>query len=189
MSRNRKKRLGLSLFAVLVVSGILFSLWPQTRELKHYTVPIVIRDEIGRDHNEAIQILAHPDYVVDKPRYTMVGGNGAAPPGYNDPPYFMQSIALHSRRHSQWIPGWLNRLFGGNLHNSPSSVEIREAPSGSFRHQPASIVTDFDPDRNLWTASRKVTLDRDYSVFYSCHNETVFEATYRQICDSFKVIK
>jgi hypothetical protein len=93
----------------------------------------------------------------------------------------------HDRR--RWLPRWLHeRLYGKEAERGAATLCF----GFNYAEQNDEVVRTnltFGSEPPLAVAARGTDRDPPCSVVYASKNQTCFSATYRQICESFRVLR
>jgi hypothetical protein len=90
---------------------------------------------------------------------------------------------------SRWLPGWLNdRLFGQPERISSVVVNPSNVLPDEKVHVARSKTQMGFSTIAFWSAGREIKQGGPFTLGYVRTNHAEFEATYLQICESFRVI-
>jgi hypothetical protein len=161
--------------AVLVVVATVFILWQRGAQLRLYT-SAVITEPSGE--SVRVQFLMPSDWSVGDPNI-----------GFPDP-YKTLIMAKQTRRFG-WMPEPIQRLLGSAQHGESTILIYSGSRSvdeldGRVRTQ----IRQKSPidSSTFYRARRSIGIGRGYHLLYVSTNESEFKATFRLICDSFRVL-
>jgi len=154
-----------------VVGGVGFAVWPRGPELIRYVSPPMSIQ--GRTYH--IEIL-------------VPGGWAPTGPHYIEGVYYIQFL-----ERKQGFMGFLwpvRRLFG--REETDAWLEIAVGDTADERDEKIHLLIDAQPAKDgSWTcrADRTILTEPICDISYLRTKRNEFNATYRQICDSFKVVE
>ena len=93
-------------------------------------------------------------------------------------------------KRSRWLPGWLNdRLFGQPERISSVVINPWSILQDGKIHVDESTTQTGSSTVTFWSAAREINEDGPLTLGYIRTNHAEFEATYRQICESLRVVR
>jgi hypothetical protein len=183
MRKPYRKRWLVGGLALAAAGAVILAVWPRGPQLELYTSPPMT--VFGKP--KQVQLLIPTGWKAEAPQPIYLGETGNAG---------QSLLFIRPQPANRWLPAWLRRLFYGEPEQH-TFVEIgighpddqRDVATYLFRtfygrpRQPAFTGPSYP------TAHRSVQKDIGYHVRYYRTNRAAFEATYRPICDSFKVLR
>lgn len=167
---RKSRRLMLLALAAGTVS---FAIWPKAPQLERYTTTVTN----GAGKKVQVRLLVPAGWTEDNSRRP------------TDPFVSAYTIRPPVKR-SSWLPGWLNdRLFGQPERISSVVINPVSILRDEKIHVDEGMTQMGSSTVRFWTAGREIKEAGPLTLGYVRTNHAEFEATYRQICESLRVVR
>lgn len=88
-----------------------------------------------------------------------------------------------------WMSEWLRMRFYGPREDEAGLELYVGYNAAEEDNRIVRTEVKIDPRNSWYVAARGFDTDKGYSIVYGRQNRVEFEATYRQVCESFKVLR
>jgi hypothetical protein len=165
---------------VAVVGAAAFAVWPRGSRLEWYTSPpLTIKGKTAH-----LSALVPSGWMASEPKFVTVDDREPGP----DHDYV--SVRLFPSKQSrlpEWVPSGIRRMLEEPIEpGARVSFMYGVSVNGPVGGVNAGKVLDRDQH---WNATRSLDGPIDCEIQYDRNNQAAFEATYRPICESFRVVR
>lgn len=177
MKLRLRKRIAVA--ALVGIGALAFALWPRGPALELYTSPPIV-DSDGKSY--VLQGLVPAGWA----QATFHGGRPLV--------HGHRAFRIHDymKPHGPgWMPSWLHRLFHPR-EELYADIMLMVAIDGGHNTDLIDHGVELETERSAGgtiSAMRGIDAGPGFLVYYRRENLAEFNATYRQICESFKVIR
>lgn len=184
-SMSRRKSATLTI-TICVLAALSYAAWPRGLEL-YTSPPITFHGKTVR-----LQALIPNGWVAYKPQ---TYGSSDIPSfiGHRSiPAKGMVYVTIQPQNHPYgWMPEWLGRWVHGSSQGEVFPAVVLQWGLNSAEqsdHVVSTTSSTIGPKTSV-VGLRGSDADNGYSIVYIRQKEDAFDATYRQICESFKVVR
>lgn len=170
----KSKRPILATLLALTALAVFTALWLRGTKLELYTSPPLLID----GQNVRLQALIPASWTVQS-NTVQVYGVGTFP-----------GVKIGPPARQRWLPNWLDRLFHAPKEQL-AELSMAVGWNGSYNGAVMTGIWHITGPEELdaYAISRGIEMKPGYYIYYLRGNKPDFDATYRQILDSFKVIR